>query len=221
MTRHVKVRRAYDSPRRREQARATRSAILEAARALFVETGYVATTMQAIAERAATSPATLYATFGSKRSILSALVDVSIAGDDEAVPIADRAWVGELRAEPDPRRRIRMLAHQGRLILERRTPIDGVLQAAAATDPEIAALWQQVREQRHTGQGALLRMAVGPGNLRPGLSWSAAVDIGYAIGSPETYRSLVDDRGWSPERFERWYAESLERLLGVRDGSRP
>jgi AcrR family transcriptional regulator len=187
---------------------------LDAARGLFIEGGYVSTTMQAIAERAGISPATVYATFVTKRAILSALVDVSIAGDDAPVAILDRPWVGELRGEPDPERRIGLLAHHGRLMLERRAPIDEVLRAAAAADPEIAAMWERTKAQRFIGQKVLLGMAAGPAVRLTG----EAVDAIYAIGSPETYGLLVRDRGWSPARFEKWYAKSIAGLIGLGSG---
>jgi len=210
MKRTVKPRRAYRSARREEQASATRRAILDAARELFIEGGYVKTTMQAIAERAGISPATVYATFVTKRAVLSALVDISIAGDDAPVAILDRPWVAELRGEPDLGRRIGLLAHHGRLMLERRAAVDAVLRAAAASDPEIAALWEQAKAQRFIGQKVLLGIVAGPGRPPTG----EAVDAIYAIGSPETYELLVRDRGWSPARFEKWYAKSIAGLTG-------
>jgi AcrR family transcriptional regulator len=209
----VKARRAYDSPRRQEQARATRAAILAAARDLFIEHGYVATTMQAIAAKARISPATVYSTFTNKRSLLAALVDVSVVGDDAPVPVIERAWVQELRDEPDLRRRIDILARNGRMILERRAPVDEVLRAAADTDQDIAVLWRAGKAQRLAGQRQLLRPVAGPNGLRDGLSEGDAADILYTLGSPETYRLLTLDRGWSPPRFERWYADTLARLL--------
>jgi AcrR family transcriptional regulator len=213
MAERVKSRRSYESPRRREQARATRAGIVEAARELFVERGYVRTTVQAVARRAGTSPETVYAAFRNKRTLLSELMDVAIAGDDQPVPILDRDWVDSLRNEPDPRRRVRILARNGRLILERRTPIDEVLRGAAAADPEMADLWRRSRDQRHAGQAALVRILAGGGALRSGVTRGAAADVLYAVGSPETYRALVVERGWSADRFERWYAETIERLL--------
>jgi AcrR family transcriptional regulator len=213
MNARVKPRRRYDSPRRQEQARATRLAILEAARELFVQQGYVGTTLQAIAAKARISPATVYGTFTNKRSLLSALVDVSIAGDDAPVPILARRWVHEIREEPDLRRRIEILARNGRLILERRAAVDEVLRAAADTDPDIAELWRAGKAQRLAGQRQLLRMVTGPDGLRDGLSEGDAADILYALGSPETYRLLTVERGWSPARFERWYADAMARLL--------
>lgn len=212
----VKTRRAYDSPRRREGARATRRAILDAARDLFIKRGFVATTVDGIATQAGVSAESVYSTFGSKRSILSELVDVSIAGNDEPVPILERAWVKELREAPDARSRLRILASQGRSILERRAALDEVVRGAAAADPEIAALWEKGRAQRFAGQRQLLRMVLGEAGeagLRPGLDLDTAADVLYAIGSPETYQLLVVDRGWSGSQFERWYAETLSNLL--------
>jgi AcrR family transcriptional regulator len=213
MPKAVKRRRAYDSPRRREQARATRQAILQAARDLFVDGGYVATTIEAIAARAKVSPETVYATFGNKRSMLSELIDVSMAGDDAPVPILERGWAQEMRTEPDPKRRLRLLAKNGRLILERTAPVYEVLRGASAADAQIASLLERNKAQRFAGQRELLRILIEGHPLREGLTARTAADIVFAIGSPETYRLLVLDRGWSADRFERWYADTLARLL--------
>ncbi len=192
---------------------ATRRAVLDAARALFEERGYVATTIEAIAARAAVSPETVYATYRNKRSLLATLVDVSIAGDDDPVPVLQRDWVRQMRDEPLRRRRLELLARHGRATLERRAPIDEVVRGAAAADPEIASLLDQGRAERLAGQRELLRILAGPDALRPGLTLEAAADILFAIGSPEVYRLLVAGRGWTPERFESWYADTIERVL--------
>ena len=118
-----------------------------------------------------------------------------------------------MREEPDPRRRLRVLAGQGRLILERRSAIDEVVRGAASADPDIAALWDRGKAQRFAGQREFLRIGVGSTGLREGMDLETAADILYAVGSPETYRLLVVDRGWSGSRFERWYGDTLERLL--------
>lgn len=208
----VKPSRPYDSPRRREQARATRGAIVDAARALFIEHGYVSTTIQAVADRADVSPESVYGAFGTKRSLLASVIDVSIAGDDEPVPLLEREWVQAMREEPDPRRRIRILAKNGRLILERIAPINEVLRGGAAADPQIAAAWDRYTEQRLVGQRELVRI-VGGSALREGLSADAAADSLFALGSPEVFRLLTVDRGWTSARFERWYADALARIL--------
>jgi AcrR family transcriptional regulator len=209
----VKPSRPYDSPRRREQARATRGAIVDAARALFIEHGYVSTTIQAVADRADVSPETVYGAFGTKRSLLASVVDVSIAGDDAPVPVLERGWVRAMRDEPDPRRRIQILAKNGRLILERIAPINEVLRGAAAADPEIASLLDRYAAQRIDGQRELVRIVAAGGSLRKGFSADKAADSLFALGSPEIYRLLTVDRGWTPARFERWYADALTRIL--------
>jgi AcrR family transcriptional regulator len=207
------ARRAYDSSRRREQAQATRWAVLEAGRDLFVERGFVATTVDAIARRARVAPETVYAIFGTKRALLADLVDVTIVGDDEPVPVLERDWVRAMRADADPLHRVRALAEAGAAILARVAPIHAVLVGAAAADAEAAAILRRYTEQRREGQRALLRIAVPSGSLRAGMSARTAADTLFAIGSPETYRALVVDRGWSPARFTSWYADTLARLL--------
>lgn len=213
MAEPVKSSRMPDYPRRRERARATRQRVLEAARELFIERGYVSTTIDSIAERADVSPETVYSTFGNKRSLLSELVDVSIAGDLNATPILERDWVQRIREEPDPHRRLAILTSHGSAILARRSAVDEVVRGAASADAEIAALRDRGKAQRHAGQRELLRIVAGPTGLREGLDLETAADILYAIGSPETYRLLVVDRGWTDSRFERWYGETAERLL--------
>ncbi len=213
MSEIVKTRRSYDSPRRRAQARATRQAILDAARELFIERGYVATTIDAVAEAADVSPETIYAVFGTKRALLSELIDVSIAGDGAARPVLEQEWVQEMRDEPDPRRRLSILARNSRSILERRAPIDEVVRGAAAADPDIAALWRRGKAQRFADQRELLRIVAGETGLPAGTDLQTGADILYAIGSPETYLLLVADRGWSSLAFERWYDATLALLL--------
>ncbi len=187
--------------------------MLDAASSLFVERGYVATTIDAIAERADVSPETVYSAFGNKRSLLSELVDVSISGGEAAPPVLEQDWVREMRQEPDLHRRVRILAARGSAILERRAGIDEVVRGAASADPEIAALRDLGIAQRFAGQHELLQIVVGADGLRVGLDLATATDILYAVGSPQTFQLLVVDRGWSQARFERWYGDTLDRLL--------
>jgi AcrR family transcriptional regulator len=210
------VRRTYHSPRRAQQADATRAAILGAARRAFIEQGYVATTIEGIARGATVSVETVYATFRTKRAILAALVDVAIAGDDAPVAILERSWVQDLRAEPDRRRRVKTLAAYGRSILERRSPIDTVMAGAAAADPEMRSLLETGRAERFAGQREFLRIVAGPDGVRPDLTLDGAADILFAIGSPEVFRLFTVVRGWSGDRFEAWYATAIEALLAPR-----
>ena len=91
--------------------------------------------------------------------------------------------------------------------------MDEVVREAASADPDIAALRDLGKAQRFAGQREFLRIVVGSTGLREGMDLETASDILYAVGSPETYRLLVVDRGWSSSRFESWYGDTLERLL--------
>ncbi len=213
MAEPVKSPTSPDYPRRRQRAQATRVRVLDAARNLFVERGYVATTIDVIATDADVAPETIYAKFGTKRAILAAVVDLAISGDPDAGPVLAQGWVQEMRDQPDPHRRVLILAANGRAILERRQAIDEVVRSAAASDTDIAALHESSKSHRFAGQRELLRIVIGDATLRPGMDPVAAADIVYAVGSPDTYRLLVVDRGWTGDRFERWYGQTIDNLL--------
>jgi AcrR family transcriptional regulator len=199
--------RRYHSPRRAQQAEATRAAIVRAARALFARHGYQATTLPAIAQRAGVAVPTLYATFGSKAAILSALV--KSAGADEDI----RASAGAAFAETDPRRRVLLAAHVVRSIQERDADITDLLWQAGSGDADLAAAWRQSHQQQLNRLGALVVTLAEQGALRPALTTAAATDTLFALGSPEVYRLLVRERGWSPEQYEDWLGASAAALL--------
>lgn len=199
--------RRYHSPRREEQAEATRQAILQAARKRFAEQGYQATTLQAIAREAEVSVPTIYVVFGSKAAILSALV--KSAGADEDI----RALSRDAFAEPDPRRQLRLAARVVRSIQERDTDITDLLWQAGGGDPDLAAVWRQSHQQQLARLGEIVRMAARKNALRPDLSAEEATDILWALGSPEIYRLFVRERRWTPQRYEDWLANSATTLL--------
>ena len=143
--------RRYVSPLRDQSARQTRQAVLAAAREMFIAQGYVATTMEQIAERAGVSKPTVFASAGSKRAILKNLHDHALAGDDEPVPVASRPWYQEALADPDPRRSLRLHARNVVRMQQRYADLNEVLQMAAAADDELRQLWQITEDQRRTG----------------------------------------------------------------------
>jgi AcrR family transcriptional regulator len=201
---------------RRDQARTrlARAAVVEAARSLFLERGYGATTIDAISELADVPPATVYRLFSSKHGILKSLLDVSIVGDDENIPMADRPQIRTLLAEPDPREQlagfVAITAHVNAGI----APLYRVLVSAAGTDADAAALLDALARQRHQGQRLIARSLARAGALRPGLHERDAADIIHALLSPELYRLLVIDRGWKTERYQPWLAKTLiDQLL--------
>lgn len=196
------------------RTRLARAAVVDAARDLFLERGYGSTTIEAISARSDVPPATVYRLFASKRGILKALLDVSIAGDDEAVPVADRAPVRALLADADPRRKLSGLVAVAAQVNARTAPIYRILVSAAAADPDAATLLDELGRQRQEGQGRIARSLARAGALRPDLRERDAGDIIHALVSPEVYGLLVVDRGWSPERYTAWLDRTLaEQLL--------
>jgi AcrR family transcriptional regulator len=191
-----------------------RTAVVDAARTLFLERGYGATTIEAISAVSDVPPATVYRLFSSKRGILKALIDVSIAGDDEAVPMADRPPVRSLLSDPDPRNIVAGSVGIAAQVNSRTAAIYRILVSAAASDTGAAALLDELTRQRQEGQGRIARSLARAGALRPRLRERDAGDIIHALLSPEMYRLLVVDRGWPPERYETWLTGTLvDQLL--------
>lgn len=196
------------------RTRLARAAVVDAARTLFLERGYGATTIDAISAQSDVPPATVYRLFSSKRGILKAILDVSIAGDDEAVPVADRPPVRSLLTDPDPRRQVAGFVGVAAQVNSRTAAIYRILASAAASDPDAATLLDELTRQRQEGQGRIARALARGGALRPTLRERDAGDLIHALISPELYGLLVVDRGWSPDRYERWLTETLvDQLL--------
>jgi AcrR family transcriptional regulator len=191
------------------RTRLARAAVVQAARALFLERGYAATTIEAISDASDVPPATVYRLFSSKLGILKALFDASIAGDDEAVALPDRPHVRALLADPDPSNQLSGLAGLIRGIMSRTEPLQRILLSAAGSDPEAAALLAELMRQRQHGHAQIARSLARAGALRPKLRERDADDILHALTSPEVYRLLVCDRGWPPERYEQWLKDIL------------
>jgi AcrR family transcriptional regulator len=210
MTRAVK--RPYDNTRRQAQVRATRLRIIEAAKALFIQHGYPATTLEATAA-ADTSLPTLYRLFASKRALLTAVLDVSFGGDDEPVAFGGRPEVQAARAEPDPVALIRAFARIGRDLMQRSSAIMHVLATAAQVDPDAAQLLEEIRRQRYAGQSRIVRALSALEALDPDLEFSTAVDMTYLSLSPDVHRILTAERGWTADQYEQWLIRSLGLFL--------
>jgi AcrR family transcriptional regulator len=216
-----KPNRPYRSPRRQAQARQTRRQIVAAARQLFTEKGYSGATIEAIARQAGVAVETVYAVFGSKKNILSALVDVSVGGDDEPVALLDRPGPQAVLRERDPHRQVQMFAYDIAVIISRVAPIFEVLRSAAQTEPGIAELLDRLLRERLQGMTTFITALSANGPLRAGLdpatsgeatAETAAVSV-WAITSPEVFTLLTVRRGWSLARYQAWLADALARLL--------
>lgn len=206
--------RRYDASRRRVAAAETRRAIVAAARTLFLERGYAAATMPAIAAAAGVALDTVYAAVGPKPELFRLLIEVAISGEDEPVAATERDYVKEILAEPDPRRMIVRYARAVREIGARMAPLFAVLREAARADPTLAALWAEIAGRRAANMRLFVAdVAAAAGGLRTGVTIDDAADFVWATNAPEFYLLLVHERGWPPEQFERWLAETWTRTL--------
>jgi AcrR family transcriptional regulator len=195
------------------RTRLARAAVVEAARTLFLERGYAATTVEAISELADVPAATVYRLFSSKHGILEALLDASIVGDHDDVAMADRPQVRALLDDRPAAEQLDGFVAVVAQVNDRVAPIYRILTSAAAADPDAAALVDQLTRQRQEGQRMIARALSAGGALRPGLRERDAADIVHALLSPELYRLLVVDRGWSAKRYQRWLSETLAAQL--------
>jgi TetR/AcrR family transcriptional regulator, regulator of autoinduction and epiphytic fitness len=203
----VSVKRPYSSARREALANETRRSILDAAHEQFVATGYAATTVQAIADRAGVAVQTVYAVFGTKREVLRQLIERTIAGDDDQLPMPERADARSISDEPDARRRAELDAAASRSIIERVAPIVRIATEAAASDPELAAMMEMVKAARRQEMTAATSILAGPDGLR--LPREEAAATLYVLYSPQVADMLIGDYKWTAERYEKWLARMI------------
>jgi AcrR family transcriptional regulator len=212
-SRQVNRPRTYDNSGRAAQALRTRRRVIAAAHELLLEQGYAATTISQIARRAGVSAETVYKAFGSKAALTKQVYDVALAGDDELVPMRDRPEIQAMLAEPDPRQKVARYAALARQLGARLGPLLAVLLGARATDPDLDAFARTTADERLAGTTALVGHLADVGALRRGLDPERARDLLWALISPELYLLLVVERGWPPERYERWLAGAIAAEL--------
>jgi AcrR family transcriptional regulator len=205
------VKRAYESPYRTGLAAQTRLRILQAAIELFSEKGFDATTVEDIATAAGVSRPTVFAAVGSKRELIKQARDVALAGDDEPVPMPERAWVQALRAETDARKALGIYAGALTEIYRRAARLE--LAISSAGDLEIKELARLARQQRYFGCNMITALLASKHRLRRGLKRDTAADLVFATASPEMFDLLVSERSWPPQRYRSWLAETLETQL--------
>ncbi|MEV5326676.1 TetR family transcriptional regulator [Nonomuraea sp. NPDC052634] len=207
------IRTARKGDGRAARARATRARILAAATELFTTTGYAGTSINAIAAKAGVGEQTVYYAFSTKRAILTAALDVAVAGDDEPVPTLERSWAREAIADPDPLGQLRrQVAGAGDIYLRAATLLD-VVRSAATADPDLAAVWSTNLRQRLTVLRVFAEALARKTPLRDGLTSELAADVALTVLSPETYNLLVRDRGWSHARWRDWALDALVGML--------
>ncbi|HEY4990505.1 MAG TPA: helix-turn-helix domain-containing protein [Nakamurella sp.] len=209
----MSVKRPYTSQLRAEQARVTRRAIVSAAARLFVKDGFGRTTVDAIAAEAGVSRKTVFTAVGGKVEMLKLALDWAVVGDDEPVPLAERAEIHQLAGETDPVAILRGWVDIVTSIAARVAGLSGALTVAAGLDPDARALWERGQAQRLEGARAFIAHLSAHTDLRPGLTLAEAADIAWLHSDPALYNRLVLQRGWSNRRFEAWLHETMTLQL--------
>jgi AcrR family transcriptional regulator len=204
-------RRSYDSSRRRAQATETRSAIVAAARDLFIEQGYARTTMADIARTAGVSVETIYAAFKNKATLLHKAWDIAVGGDDQDIVFHERPEVLAIRNEPDLAKRLMLHAAFSTQTAQRIAPFQLMVESAAGADPEAAAMLEEMGRQRLVGMTVMAAEVAKTGQLA--VSEEECRDVIWSMTDGMLWHRLVNERGWTNERFADWLGHMWVRLL--------
>lgn len=202
-----KIVRSYYSLVRQRQADETRTRIAAAARQLILSNGYAAATIEAIAREAGVATPTVYAVFGSKRQILTELIDRAAFGP------AYQALVGEVHEIVDPVARLRFSARIARQVYDSERLEFDLLRKAGVVVPELAAIEHEKESGRYEGQAPTIKLLIESGKLRSGLDEKEARDIFWTFTARDIYRMLVIERKWSSDRYEKWLSDSIVSAL--------
>ena len=207
------VKRRYNASRRQAQARQLRLDVVAAARALFIERGFAATTIADVAQAADVSTQFIYAAFGGKRGLLAKVVDWTLVGDDEPIPMAQRPSILAVQQERTLTGKCALYARHARMVAARIAQTWQMLRAAADADADARAIYQTGEAQRRTGDGLFVANLRRAGQLRSGLSDEQAADAIWALSPDILWNQLVIQRGWTPDQFELWYAGQLAAAI--------
>jgi AcrR family transcriptional regulator len=204
--------RSYRSPQRRERAAATRLSVLAAARDLFQDKGYAATTVADVARCAGVSVDTVYASVGRKPELVLAVIDTMLAGADEPVPAEQRDYVLAIGSEPTARGKIEIYAAAVARLIPRTAPLQEALRKAGETDVVCAATWLRLVTRRAANMLLFAADLRSTGDLRGDLSEQEVADIVWSTNAAE-YWLLLDQRGWTPARYEGLLVDVWSRTL--------
>lgn len=214
---HRVVKRSYDASRRQAAAQENRQAILAAAARLFVDPGYAGARMSDVADAAGVAVPTVAAHFGSKKGLLSAVLDVSIAGDDEPVPLSQRSFVEEINALPTARQKLERYAVELAQTLARVVDVKLALENAAVVDLDAAAILAKNDDEQLRGMTMFATGLMATGEVRAGLSVDDVASVLVLAMATRNYDWLVRRRGFSVDDFVHWYVGSVAGAI-LRDG---
>jgi AcrR family transcriptional regulator len=207
----VKRARRYDSSGRRAQALRNRTAILDAAERQFLERGYTATSVSSVAQEAGVSAETVYKAFGGKAELVSAIYERGLIGRQQASVYerSDAMREHEANAQKIVQYWAGLIAELGPDV----SPIRLLMRSAAEVDPELAKVLEKSDKERLERMRHNARFLARRGYLRAGLTAADAADILWMCTSAEFYELLVQRRGWSQRRFERFVGDLLIAAL--------
>jgi AcrR family transcriptional regulator len=203
--------RRYDSTQRRQQAQQNRARVLQAARQRFLAQGYAATKIAEIARDAGVSVETVYKTYATKAGVLKALFDVSVAGDDDPIPMAQREVIQKVLDAPEATRKIAIYAEHLASTMPRSAPVQLLARDGAASSADAAAVWKQIRDETLTAMKMFAADLGKTGQLR--VSAAVARDVLWTYHAPELYELLVLERGWSAVRYGEFITAALTDAL--------
>jgi AcrR family transcriptional regulator len=213
MNSRVPKKSSYRSPLRAEQAAATCRRVLDTATRLFIEQGYAATSIDAIAEAAGVGRSTVFTAAGGKPWLLKTAYDRAVAGDDEPIPLVQRPFARALSAMTDP---VQIVARYAGFVAEaaqRVSAIYDVVRSAADGDDGVRQLWNEIQQQLLTGAGYVADLLDGKHALRAGLSIGHARDIIAVYNDPGLHHQLVGNRHWSHDQYRSWLTRTLSLEL--------
>ena len=185
--------------------------MLAAARTLFLEHGYTATTLAEIAGQAGVSVETIYKGFANKAGVLKAVFDVAVAGDDAPTPMTERDVIQAVINEPDAARKITTYTDHLAAAAGRAVPVQLLARDAAAADPGAAEVWAQIRAETLTAMTLFARNLADTGQLTVPIGY--AHDVLWTYHAPELYELLVLQRRWPAKRYGQFIAAAIITAL--------
>ena len=206
----------YDNSQRHEAARTTRARVIDVAKTSFIERGFVATTIRRIAEDAKVSQETIYKAFGGKAALLKSVYDVSLAGDHDPTPLAERPEAIAVRNAKSPAESARAYAELAQLVSSRTDPLLRVLLGACDTDAALAEFARTTERERRVGSSFYVHWVASAGWLRNDITIDHAIDTVWALNSPQP-RWLLLDHGWSEEQHTHWFARLIHQAIFIDD----
>jgi len=190
---------------RQRQAQETKDRVVAAARALMAANGWAATTIDSIAAEAGVAPQTIYAAFGNKRALLEGMRRAMLR--DSKIP----ELMAQAAAEPDASRRLGLWAQLVRQQMETSYDVISIHRQAAASDAKVATAYRRVLNDRARTFAELIHEL--RSDLAHGIDESTATDLLWCFSNEEIYRELVEERGWSADRYQQWLATTLVAQL--------